>query len=185
MLGVVVLYCILFKDNWTTFLFLYPPNKVLYTHTKIRNAFWENHGRTDLSLLWSLYDLKILTFQVFRDHSLSASTISVPYNRVPASKLSQDEGQDMCSHTTICLWHRVMSPGTSSSGAVTPPVVLAPTSYLRAARVPPRVPWPQLLSPGLGQLGCCHAARGASSHLLAYGSSEATTCHMELYGLLK
>jgi hypothetical protein len=66
-------------------------------------------------------------------------------------------GQLRCYHTSC---------GTSSG-------LLA-----RAARVPPRVPWPQLPSSGLGQLGCCHASRGASSRLLAQDSSGAATCPM-------
>jgi hypothetical protein len=56
----------------------------------------------------------------------------------------------------------------------------APTAWLGAAQVPPCVPWPQLLSPGSGQLRCCHASRGASSRLLAQGSSRAATCPVAL-----
>jgi hypothetical protein len=43
--------------------------------------------------------------------------------------------------------------------------------------------WRRLSSPDLGQLGCCHTSRGASSCLLAQGSFGAVMCLMELYGL--
>jgi hypothetical protein len=82
-----------------------------------------------------------------------------------------------------------------SSRAVTCPVALAPTSWLRTAPEPPRVPWLQLLPPGSGQLRSHrvsrgsippplsseqlrshHVFRGYSPRLLAQGSSEPATC---------
>jgi hypothetical protein len=63
-----------------------------------------------------------------------------------------------------------------SLGAATRPVAPAPTSWLRATQVSLRVPWCQLPPPGSGQLRCHHVSCGASSHLSAWGSSDATMC---------
>jgi hypothetical protein len=62
-------------------------------------------------------------------------------------------------------------------------VALAPTSWFRAAPGLPCLLWLQLPPPGSGQLQSRHVSRGSSSRLLAQGSSEASMCPMELYGL--
>jgi hypothetical protein len=89
------------------------------------------------------------------------TTIGTPqtgYPRVQAP--SQDEGQDVPSRAPTCHWHRVMPPwhgqlgcrhiscGTGfqalapgSSGAATCLEAPGPESWLKAARVLPRVPW--------------------------------------------
>jgi hypothetical protein len=67
----------------------------------------------------------------------TVGTLSTGYPRIQA--LNQDEGQDVRSHALTCPLHWVMPPGTGSSGAATPPVVSAPTPWLRAALEPPRV----------------------------------------------
>jgi hypothetical protein len=71
-------------------------------------------------------------------------------------------------------WHQL--PAQGSSGATTRPVVPAHASRFGATQVPLRVPWCQLPPPSSGQLGCHHVSCGASSHLLARGSSGATMC---------
>jgi hypothetical protein len=86
-----------------------------------------------------------------------------------------------CCHESRGGSSRLLAQG--SSGAVTCPVTPAPTSCLRAASEPPRVPWLQLPPPGSGQLRSHHVSRGFSSRLLAQGSFGAATCPMELYGL--
>jgi hypothetical protein len=87
-------------------------------------------------------------------------TLQTGYPRLHA--LSQDEGQDMHSHTLTCPWHRLChlaralrcrhtSCGTSSrflaqgsSSATTCPVAPALESWLGVAQVLPHVMWRQL-----------------------------------------
>jgi hypothetical protein len=81
------------------------------------------------------------------------------------------------------LWRQLLPPGSGQLGAATCPVAPAPESQLGAARVLPCVPWRQLPPCDTGQLRSRHVSHGSSSSLLAQGSSGATTCPMEIYGL--
>jgi hypothetical protein len=117
------------------------------------------------SLVAGLYPLTLLLHYACR----------YPANQIPrVQALSQDEGQDVCSHAPTCPWHRVMPTGMGSSGVSTTPVVPVSISWLGVAQLPPHVPWPQLLSLGSGQLECCHGSCNVSSRLLAQGSSRAS-----------
>jgi hypothetical protein len=80
-------------------------------------------------------------------------------------------------------WPQLLSLAHGSSGAATRSVAPTPASWHRAALELPCVSWLHLPPPGSRQLWSHHVFHGSSSHLLAQGSSEVTTCPMELYGL--
>jgi hypothetical protein len=55
---------------------------------------------------------------------VTIGTLQIKYPHVQA--LSQDKGQDVCSHVSTCPQHRVMSPAMGSLSAATPLLALAP-----------------------------------------------------------
>jgi hypothetical protein len=77
--------------------------------------------------------------------------------RVPWCQLPPPgSGQLGCRHASCGASSRLLARGNSS--ATTRPMAPAPTSWLGAAWVPPRVPWHQLPPPGSGQLRCHHVS---------------------------
>jgi hypothetical protein len=77
--------------------------------------------------------------------------------RVPWCQLPPPgSGQLGCRHASRGASSRLLARG--NSGATTRPMAPAPTSWLGAAWVPPRVPWHQLPPPGSGQLRCHHVS---------------------------